>query len=82
MPALEEFQPQMIFISAGFDAHEDDYLAGLNFTENDYYWVTEQIVEIADKYSSGRIVSSLEGGYNTEALADSVEVHLLALLEA
>ncbi|MCK5649319.1 MAG: histone deacetylase family protein [Gammaproteobacteria bacterium] len=81
MPALEQFQPQMIFISAGFDAHEDDYLAGLNFTEDDYYWVTEKIVNIANKYASGRIVSSLEGGYNTEALANSVETHLLALLD-
>ncbi|MBE9527580.1 MAG: histone deacetylase family protein [Proteobacteria bacterium] len=82
IPTLEQFQPQMIFISAGFDAHEDDYLAGLNFTEEDYYWVTEKIINIADKYSSGRIVSSLEGGYNTEALAKSVEAHLLALLDS
>ena len=82
IPALEQFQPQIIFISAGFDAHEDDYLAGLNFTEDDYYWVTEKIVNIADKYASGRIISSLEGGYDTEALADSVEVHLLALLDS
>lgn len=81
IPALDTFRPQMIFISAGFDAHEDDYLANLNFTEDDYYWVTEKIVNIADKYATGRIVSSLEGGYNTEALANSVEVHLLALLD-
>lgn len=81
IPALEQFQPQMIFISAGFDAHEDDYLANLNFTEDDYYWVTEKIVNIAYKYAAGRIVSSLEGGYNTKALANSVEVHLLALLD-
>ena len=80
MPALEKFRPQMIFISAGFDAHKDDYLAGLNFTVEDYYWVTEKIVNIADKYASGRIVSSLEGGYNTDALSFSVEVHIKGLL--
>ncbi|MCU7834882.1 MAG: histone deacetylase family protein [gamma proteobacterium symbiont of Taylorina sp.] len=82
LPALKQFQPEMIFISAGFDAHEDDYLAGLNFTEDDYYWVTEKIVNLAGKYAAGRIVSSLEGGYNTGALAKSVEVHLLALLDS
>ena len=78
--ALADFKPQMIFISAGFDAHRDDFLANLNFTESDYQWVTEQIVAVANKYSQGRIVSSLEGGYQTDALANSVEVHLRALL--
>ncbi len=78
--ALEQFKPQMIFISAGFDAHTDDFLANLNFTEADYQWVTEQIVDIANQYSQGRIVSSLEGGYNTSALAGSVEVHLRSLM--
>ncbi len=78
--ALEHFKPQMIFISAGFDAHTDDYLANLNFTKADYQWVTEQIVNIANKYSQGRIVSSLEGGYQVNALAKSVEAHLLSLL--
>ena len=81
IPAIDKFKPQMIFISAGFDAHKDDYLAGLNFTEEDYYWVTKKVVNMADKYASGRIVSSLEGGYNTDALAKSVEAHLLALLD-
>jgi len=80
LTALDDFKPQMIFISAGFDAHRDDFLANLNFTEDDYQWVTEQIVEVADQYSQGRIVSSLEGGYQTDALANSVEVHLRALL--
>ncbi len=78
--ALEQFKPQMIFISAGFDAHTDDFLANLNFTESDYQWVTEQIVAVANKYSEGRIVSSLEGGYQVDALARSVEAHLEALL--
>ena len=80
LAALEKFKPQMIFISAGFDAHKDDFLAGLNFTEADYLWVTEQIVTMANKHCEGRIVSSLEGGYNTSALASSVEAHLRALL--
>jgi len=81
IPALEKFKPQIIFISAGFDAHEGDYLANLNFTEEDYYWVTEQIDNIAYKYAAGRIISSLEGGYELESLANSVESHLLALLD-
>lgn len=80
LAALKQFKPQMIFISAGFDAHTDDFLANLNFTEADYQWVTEQIVGIADQYSKGRIVSSLEGGYNTSALACSVEAHLRSLM--
>jgi acetoin utilization deacetylase AcuC-like enzyme len=79
LAALEKFKPQMIFISAGFDAHTDDFLANLNFTEADYQWVTEQIVAIAHQYSDGRIVSSLEGGYNISALAASVEAHLRSL---
>jgi len=80
IPALEKFKPKMIFISAGFDAHKDDLLAGLNLTEADYFWVTQKIMTIADEYASGRLVSSLEGGYNPDALAKSVETHLLALL--
>jgi len=77
---LEEFKPQMIYISAGFDAHTDDYLANLNFTEDDYQWVTKEIVRIANKYSDGRIISSLEGGYNCHALSTSVEAHIKELL--
>ena len=81
LPALEQFQPQMIFVSAGFDAHKDDFLASLNFVEDDYLWVSRKIVEVAEKYAQGRIVSTLEGGYNTSALASSVAVHLQALME-
>ena len=80
LPALNQFKPQMIFISAGFDAHRDDFLANLNFSDSDYQWVTEQIVAVADKYSEGRIVSSLEGGYQLDALARSVEIHIKSLL--
>ncbi len=78
--ALEEFEAQMIFISAGFDAHKDDFLANLNFSEADYQWATEQIMMVAEKHSQGRIVSSLEGGYEVDALARSVEAHLYVLL--
>jgi len=80
IPKLEEYKPEMIFISAGFDAHKDDFLADLNFTTEDYSWISRVIVDMADKYASGRIISTLEGGYNTEALADSVESYLSVLL--
>ena len=81
-PALREFQPQLILISAGFDAHYLDPLAELNFNEDDYRWLTEQILAIAAEYGEGRVVSVLEGGYNLPALAASVAVHVKALMEA
>ncbi len=81
LPALEQFKPQLIFISAGFDAHKDDFLADLNLTEADYFWVTEIIVDMAAKFADNRIISTLEGGYNTVAMARSVESHLQALTE-
>ena len=76
IPALERFKPQMLFVSAGFDAHQDDELASLNLVEDDYAWVTEKIREMAQKYANGRIVSALEGGYALPALARSVAAHL------
>lgn len=76
LPALMEFKPEFIFISAGFDAHEDDPLANLNFTTEDYYWVTKLIREYAHSACHGRVVSSLEGGYNLSALSESVVAHL------
>ena len=79
LPALHEFAPQMVFVSAGFDAHRDDDMASLGLVEADYAWVTRQIVEIADRYASGRIVSTLEGGYNLPALARSVGAHVREL---
>ena len=79
MPALERFRPQMAFISAGFDAHRDDDMAALNLVESDYAWVTGQLVVYADRFCGGRIVSTLEGGYELDALARSVAVHLRAL---
>jgi acetoin utilization deacetylase AcuC-like enzyme len=82
LPALQKFRPEMIFISAGFDAHRDDDMAGLNFVESDYAWVTRKLVEVADRHAKGRIVSSLEGGYNLRALARSASVHVRELLRA
>jgi acetoin utilization deacetylase AcuC-like enzyme len=79
LPALEAHEPDIIFISAGFDAHEEDPLASLNLREDDYRWVTEFIVAMANQYAGGRIVSTLEGGYDLDALARSVTVHLEAL---
>jgi acetoin utilization deacetylase AcuC-like enzyme len=82
LPALANFSPDIVFISAGFDAHRDDPLANLNLTEDDYAWATYELAEIAHKYSQGRVVSLLEGGYNLTALARSVGVHVSALIEA
>jgi acetoin utilization deacetylase AcuC-like enzyme len=79
MPALEAFKPEMIFISAGFDAHREDDLGQLGLVESDYEWMTQRIMAIAAKHSQGRIVSCLEGGYNLDALARSVGVHLRVL---
>lgn len=81
MPALESFRPEWLFISAGFDAHRNDPLGGVQLTESDYAWVTRQLCRISDKYAGGRIVSTLEGGYNLETLGRSVCAHLDAMLE-
>ena len=79
MPALEAFKPEMIFISAGFDAHREDDLGQLGLVEADYEWMTQRIKDVAAKHAQGRIVSCLEGGYNLDALARSVGVHLRVL---
>lgn len=79
-PALARFEPELIIISAGFDAHADDPLAYLQLHEDDYVWVTERILEVADKYAEGRVVSALEGGYNLGALGRSAAAHVTALL--
>ncbi len=81
-PALREFKPQLILISAGFDAHHMDPLAELNFNEDDYAWLTRQILAVAADYCEGRVVSILEGGYNLSALAASAAAHVKALMEA
>ncbi|MBL0168793.1 MAG: histone deacetylase family protein [Propionivibrio sp.] len=79
LPRLREFKPEMIFISAGFDAHYEDDLGGLKLLEKDFAWVTEQIKQIADETAQGRIVSILEGGYVISALARSVSAHIKVL---
>ncbi|MDP3618285.1 MAG: histone deacetylase family protein [Ramlibacter sp.] len=81
MPRLEAFAPEMIFISAGFDAHREDDLGQLGLVEADYTWMTQRIKEVAAKHAQGRIVSSLEGGYNLSALGRSVEAHVRALAD-
>jgi acetoin utilization deacetylase AcuC-like enzyme len=78
-PALEKFKPEFIFISAGFDAHRDDPLAGLNLVREDYIRVTHFILEVANKHAQGRVVSALEGGYDLNALANSAEAHIRTL---
>ncbi len=82
LPALESFAPDFIFISAGFDAHEDDPLAQLNLTETDFAWATEAICAAAAHLCSGRVVSTLEGGYDLAALGRSAAAHVRALMEA
>jgi acetoin utilization deacetylase AcuC-like enzyme len=79
LPALESFGPQMVFVSAGFDAHRDDPLAYLKLDDADYRWVTEKLMEVAHRHAKGRVVSTLEGGYNTEALARCVVEHVRVL---
>lgn len=77
---LDDFAPNLIFISAGFDAHIDDPLANLRLNERDFGWATEEIVRIARRHSQGRVISTLEGGYDLDALARSVTTHVTALL--
>ncbi len=81
-PALKNFSPDMILISAGFDAHEADPLASLRLVEADFLWVTEQLIAYAERQCDGRVVSMLEGGYDLTALARSVGVHVRAMMDA
>ncbi|MDL2337249.1 MAG: histone deacetylase family protein [Pseudomonadota bacterium] len=81
LPRLEAFRPQMLFISAGFDAHREDDLGQLGLVEADYAWITRRLMAVADRHAQGRIVSCLEGGYNLSALARSVAAHLRVLAE-
>ena len=80
LPTLDGYRPDLIIISAGFDAHKDDPLANINLTEESFATMTTMMMEAADKYCNGKIVSVLEGGYNLQALAQSVEAHIRALL--
>jgi acetoin utilization deacetylase AcuC-like enzyme len=79
MPALQAFRPQMLFISAGFDAHREDELGQMGLVEADYEWITRRLVQVADEHAQGRIVSCLEGGYSLSALARSVAAHVRVL---
>ncbi len=81
LPRLEAFKPEMIFISAGFDAHREDDLGQMGLVEQDYAWITASIRDVARRHSQGRIVSCLEGGYHLGALARSVEAHLRVLAD-
>ena len=81
-PVLQKFEPDLILISAGFDAHEADPLAELNWSTADFSWLTERLCKIAEECCEGRLVSTLEGGYDLKALADSVKAHVTKLCEA
>jgi acetoin utilization deacetylase AcuC-like enzyme len=81
LPALEEFEPQMILISAGFDAHREDLLGGMALVEADYAWLTRELMALAARHSQKRIVSMLEGGYNLSALGRSAVAHVRTLAE-
>lgn len=82
LPELEAFAPQMLFVSAGFDAHAADPLGGLRLEDEDYAWITAQIDNVAGRYCDGRIVSTLEGGYDLAALGRCAALHIEGLLEA
>ena len=81
LPALDRFQPQMLFISAGFDAHILDDMSGLSLSEADYDWITKKLMSVAKTHAEGRVLSMLEGGYEPGALARSVVSHLKAFLD-
>jgi acetoin utilization deacetylase AcuC-like enzyme len=80
MPALDRFQPQLVFVSAGFDAHREDPLAYLQLEDEDYRWVTEKILDVAERHAQGRVVSTLEGGYNLDSLRRSAVQHVAPLV--
>jgi acetoin utilization deacetylase AcuC-like enzyme len=80
LPALEAFRPQIVFVSAGFDAHREDPLAGLAFVDADYAWVTRELAAVAHRHAHGRIVSTLEGGYALSALGRSAAEHVRELI--
>jgi acetoin utilization deacetylase AcuC-like enzyme len=81
LPALESFKPQMVIISAGFDAHREDLLGGMALVEADYAWITRELMAVAARHSQQRVVSMLEGGYNLSALGRSAVAHVRALAE-
>lgn len=82
LPAVRAFKPELLLISAGFDAHKDDPLASIELVEDDYRWLTEELMAVANQCCEGKIVSLLEGGYNLKALGNSVAVHVKTLMKA
>jgi acetoin utilization deacetylase AcuC-like enzyme len=82
LPALDAFAPELVLVSAGFDAHRADPLAGLELEETDFAWVTARLLEAADRHAGGRLVSILEGGYDLKALAGSAAAHVETLMRA
>ena len=82
LPRLRAYSPELLIISAGFDAHHRDPLASLNLRADDFYWVTRQLMDVADKTAGGRVVSVLEGGYDLQGLKESVSAHVTALMGA
>jgi acetoin utilization deacetylase AcuC-like enzyme len=82
VPALDEFRPELVLVSAGFDAHADDPLAQLEFTNADYSWITRILADVAARHAKGRLVSTLEGGYDLAALAAAAAAHVRALMRA
>jgi acetoin utilization deacetylase AcuC-like enzyme len=81
LPVLRHFEPELVIISAGFDAHTRDPLADLNVQTDDYAWVTRQLMDVADECCEGRVVSLLEGGYDLDALRDSAMIHVRTLMD-
>ncbi len=81
LPAVRRFKPNLLIVSAGFDSHQKDPLGGLNFTDDDFYWITKELVKIADEFCEGKLVSILEGGYSLEGLATGSAAHARALME-
>jgi acetoin utilization deacetylase AcuC-like enzyme len=80
LPALHRFKPELILVSAGFDSHFEDLMGQINLLDSDYYWITHEIVKVADQYADGRVISILEGGYDLPALGRSVVQHIRALM--
>jgi acetoin utilization deacetylase AcuC-like enzyme len=80
LPALEKFAPEFLFISAGFDAHRDDPLAEMNLLDEDYSWATSKLMAVAARHCAARVVSTLEGGYDLEALGRSAAAHVRSLM--
>ena len=82
LPRIEQFSPDLIIISAGFDAHTRDPLANINLEKEDFEWITKKLMELADKTCNGRVISVLEGGYDLTGLSESVAVHVKQLMNS